>query len=257
MKKMTFAFIIIAVFFLFASFASAHQPRIVTDKITVVQNPEVSQAFYGELEGTKNVFEISSSESFDLYASLLVPDMVGTRKDFSVEIYQQEDFPEDNEMTLQKKTTTALLNGIDFNWSNLYEPWLGDSYFQGPEFRSDMTGGISQGVRVEPGVYLVQVFNPDNEGKYVLVIGTKEEFSLSESINTIKILPTLKSDFFGKSSLLAFWSLTGLYLLFVILMVVLIVWIVLIIFGKNKRDDNYLNGSENPVSSGNLNGEKK
>lgn len=235
---MTFAFIIIAVFFLFANFVSAHQSRIVTEKTTVVQNPEISQAFYGELKGAKNVFEISSAEPFELYVGLLVPDIEGARKDFYVEIYTQEDIPEEGETNIQKKTSISILNGNDFNWTSFYEPFAGDNYFQGPEYAEIEPGEAARGKQTEPGNYLVQVFNPDNEGKYVLAVGTREEFPPAEIINTVKNLPQLKTEFFGKSPLLIFWNLIGLYILCSVLAVVLMAWTIKIILRKarGKKD---------------------
>ena len=39
------------VFLLRPGIASAHQPRIVEDRVTVVTEPEISKAYYGKLEG--------------------------------------------------------------------------------------------------------------------------------------------------------------------------------------------------------------
>lgn len=226
MRKTRVASLIIAVFFLLSSAVQAHQPRIVSEKTVKVSNPEVSQAFYGELQGAKNVYEIHSDQSFDLYVRLLVPDIEGARKDFSAEIYTQEEFTGENGEVMQRKTTIALLNGLDHNWTGYYEPFAGDNYLQGPEFRNKETEAL-QGVGVEAGTYLVQVFNPDNEGKYVLAIGAREEFSLGGMLETIKTLPSLKSDYFGKSPLLAFWNLTGLYLFFFGLVIILVIWAII------------------------------
>ena len=238
MRKNNVAFLTIAVFFLLAPFADAHQARIVSDKTTVVQNPEVSQAFYGELTGTKQIFEISSATPFNLYAGILVPNIAGARKDFSAEVYTQDTFSAEDGTVMQRKTTIGSLSGIDWNWTDFYEPFAGDNYFQGPEFAQSKPGEVAEGKKMEPGNYLVQVFNPDNEGKYVLVVGTKEEFPPAEIINTVKTLPKLKTEYFGKSPLLIFWNLIGLYLLCSILMVVLVAWALKIMIRKkrNKKD---------------------
>lgn len=223
MKKMTAAFFTFAVFFLLATGVSAYQSRLVIEKNTIVENPQKAQAFYGELRGTKNTYQITSGEAFDLYVSLLVPDLDGARQDVSAEIYTQENTPQENGQTLQKKTNIAMLNGIDFNWSNFYEPWAGEKYFQGPVYASSQAGEAARGVRMEPGTYMVQVFNPDNEGKYVLVVGTEEQGSLGQSVQELRNLVKLKTEYFGRSALGVFWNLTGLCLLLLVVAVGLIV----------------------------------
>lgn len=224
MKKNIYALFIIAVFFLFAGAASAHIPRIVSEKNVKVQNPEVSQAFYGELKGTKNVYEVYSAQPFDLYVSVLVPDVAGARKDMSAEIYQLEESSKEDGTKMQMKTTVAMLDGINFNWSDFYEPWGGNKYFQGPQYSASKPGEVPRGVQLQPGTYYIQVFNPDNEGKYSLVVGTKEQFSLGDMVNTVMTMPGLEMGFFGKSPLFVFWNLTGLFILLFVLMVVLVVW---------------------------------
>lgn len=237
MKKMTAAFFTFAVFFLLATGVSAYQSHLVADKNTIVENPQRAQAFYGELQGAKNFYQITSGEAFDLYVSLLVPDISGARKDVSAEIYTQQDTPQENGQVLQEKTNIAMLNGVDFNWSGFYEPWMGEKYFQGPAYASSQPGEKARGVRMEPGTYKVQVFNPDNEGKYVLVIGTEEQGSLAQSVQEIKTLPKLKREYFGRSPLLVFWNLTGLCLLLLVVAALLIAWTMRKLAGRRKKQD--------------------
>jgi len=44
------------VFLLHPGTASAHQPRIVEDRVTVVTEPEISKAYYGKLEGVPDIY---------------------------------------------------------------------------------------------------------------------------------------------------------------------------------------------------------
>jgi hypothetical protein len=53
-----------------------------------VQKPEISQAFYGELRGQEDVYEIKSDEAFLLYVNILAPNIEGSRTDFTVEIIE-------------------------------------------------------------------------------------------------------------------------------------------------------------------------
>ncbi len=234
MKKMSVAvLLIIAGFFLLMSAISVRHSRIVTDKNIPVSNPEMSQMFYGELKGTKNVYEVKSDIPFDLYIGLMVPDIEGARKDFFAEIYQQENYSNTDGTVLQKKTTIALLDGMTFGWANYYDPILGDNYFRGPEFRNADVQNV-QGVHMEAGTYLVQVFNPDNEGKYVLTLGTKEKISSASILETIKTLPALKTSYFGKTPFAIFWNLIGLYILASVAIV-----LALLVFNRRSRGKKY------------------
>jgi hypothetical protein len=57
----------------------AHIPEIVledrdyTKEPIIVEDPEVSYAYYGKLQGSPQLYEIESDERFHLYVSLLVP----------------------------------------------------------------------------------------------------------------------------------------------------------------------------------------
>ena len=163
---------LLAYFFVFCilvTLVAAHQPRIVTEEFTQIQNPEISQAFYGILDGAPEYFEIRSDVPFKLYTGILVPDVEYIDKDVSAKVMT------DNQVLF-------LLNGSDFEWTYFFEEFAGDSYYKGPE----------KELNVKPGVYNIAVFSPDNQGKYVLVVGKKEEFPLKEWINTFVTLPKLK-----------------------------------------------------------------
>ncbi|MDP1709962.1 MAG: hypothetical protein Q8L21_03680, partial [Candidatus Komeilibacteria bacterium] len=65
MKKSFFIFLlIIAALFVFGqNKASAHQPRLVGESTVInVQNPEVSQAFYGVLSSEPVVYRLEAKE---------------------------------------------------------------------------------------------------------------------------------------------------------------------------------------------------
>jgi catechol 2,3-dioxygenase-like lactoylglutathione lyase family enzyme len=161
--------------------AYAHQPQMVTDTgITRVDKPEVSKAFYAELFGRPAVYEIVSPDSFDLYVNILVPDEAGIPTDLSVTVTSGPD-------------SIALLEGPAHGWTKFYEPFGGDSYLMGPEQR----------LRVGPGTYVATVTRPGNQGRYVLAVGEREEFSFKEIIRILGLMPRLKRDFFHKASIRA------------------------------------------------------
>jgi len=168
--------------------AWAHQPRIVKPNSgpVTVEQPEVSKAYYGELRGRPQLFEISSETPFVLYVNVLVPKIPDIEKNVSAAIYSGG-------------KQVAALNGVRFKWAVFHEPFAGDDYYKGPEFSK----------RVEAGTYSVKVFSPINRGKYVLAIGEKEEFPFGEAMRAFAAVVRLKSDFFGKSPLSILTSYMG------------------------------------------------
>ena len=80
--KKIFSIALLAIIVLVPGCASAHQPRIVTNRQTVVTNPEISKAYYGQLTGVPDVFTIQTNTPFNLYANILVPDSTSKRKIF-------------------------------------------------------------------------------------------------------------------------------------------------------------------------------
>ena len=192
MKKiMKNAFLILlASFFFMPGLASAHQPRIVESDMVEINNPEVSQAFYGELKGSPCEFRIQANQDFKLYVGLLVPDIPNIRKDISAEIYRVKD---------GKNETIALLDGSHFEWTPFFEDFAKDNYFWGPEYKADdsIKGKELKGRPVPAGDYRIKVFSPSNFGKYTFVTGFLEVFPFAEILNASILLPRLKAQFFG------------------------------------------------------------
>jgi hypothetical protein len=99
------------------------------------------------------------------------------------------------------------LEGAQYDWETFYEPFAGDNYYKGPATDKPLP----------PGLYRIKVSNPHNEGKYVLCVGRKETFTMSEAMQMIQRLPDIKR-FFEKSPLTAFFNLVGLFMLLFILL---------------------------------------
>lgn len=234
MKSITSIFIIILILMTFNS-AYGHQPKLITDEVTIIKNPEVSQAFYSELTGKPHIYLIESEISFRLYVGILVPDVPGIDKDVSVLISKNEDqnkiegdLHEDFEI---------LLNGTAYNWKAYHEEFAGDDYFNGPALESSDSrrGFHPKGIEVESGTYIIEVFSPDNIGKYVLVVGDKEEFPFSEIINAVITIPQLKP-YFEKSSLEALASPFVLGFIIIILLIsVLIISLTIFLVKRVRR----------------------
>ncbi|HCC50377.1 MAG TPA: hypothetical protein DEP98_05245 [Candidatus Jacksonbacteria bacterium] len=204
-NKLLVIFVVLVGSFMVPLTVDAHLPRVVTGSGVVhVQNPEISQAFYGELKGQARSYQINAQDPFTLYVGILVPKLPGIEQDVSVKVSLLE--PSQLAAGNQKPTVFFVLNGQKYKWTPFYENFAGDNYYQGPDWKS----------QAGPGFYQLVVSSPDNRGKYVLVVGSKESFSPKEMLKTIQTLPGLKQNFFGKSVFWAFLNLTGLFMMLAI-----------------------------------------
>jgi hypothetical protein len=198
----------IMIFFLAASFllssgaAMAHQPVIVGNGGTIkIEDPEMSKAYYGELSGAPAIYTINSSKPFELYLNLLVPEIEGEKTDKSAEI-------------MKDGKVSEGIDGLNYFWFDWYEPFGDDYYRKGPEIDT----------RAEAGIYYIKVYSPDNLGKYVLAVGKIEKFSIGETLQTLKTLPTLKKDYFGKPAWTAYNNYIGLVFFIVFVLITMAVY---------------------------------
>lgn len=196
MKKLLF----LAVLFLIP-IAFAHIPTIGVPSAVPfeVENPEVSQAFYEELEGREEIYMIDSKEPFHLYVQILSPDIKGADKDYVLTIYKDGN-------------TFAYAN--ESEWTLFHEHFANDNYFEGPTYESD----------VSAGTYTIHISSGDNIGKYVFVAGKQEKFSVADTFSTIINMPRLKR-YMEKSPFTAYFNYVGLFLLVIVLLVCLVVFI--------------------------------
>ena len=207
MTKKSLVFFVAVILFL-PLVTSAHQPRLVKNNQIKVSNPEISQAFYGELKGQPQEYSIFSAQPFRLYLGLLVPDISGAKTDISVAV-------------LSNGQTLANLDGRNFKWMPYFEKFGGDAYLWGPEFSaadSNRTAGL-KGQEMPAGNYIIKVSSPDNLGKYSLAIGDVENFPPREIINALYLVPQLKINFFAYPTLKLLSSIyIWLYLFFLYLL---------------------------------------
>ena len=206
MKKLMFIFILLII-----PMIISHQPRVIsnTDEIIQIEDPEISKAYYAELTGKPDYYQIKSDKPFKLYLGILVPAIPNIDKDVSAEISlikkhghekDEEHFHED------EKELLYLLDGLNSNWTYFYEEYAGDEYYSGPELREgNEIVYHPQGLRVRERIYEIKIFSPDNRGKYILAVGQIEKFPLNEIAKTVFTMPQLKK-YFEKSPLLAFQS---------------------------------------------------
>ncbi len=178
MKKYLFL-PVCALAFLLPVVASAHQPRITTDAVTIVTDPETSKAYYAQLSGEPQVYRISATKPFALYVNVLVPDIAGQKKDVSAVIIKDGD----------AEHPLAVLDGTTFAWTRFWEEFGRNWYWEGPEYKAT----------AEAGEYEVRVWSSNNDSKYSLAIGEAELFDAKESVNALHLIPQIKKDFFNES----------------------------------------------------------
>ncbi|VVC01700.1 Uncharacterised protein [uncultured archaeon] len=190
MKSARIFFLLVLLF----AIAAAHQPHVILDQKSslqspiLIEQPEISQAYYAELGGYPAYYQITSERPFTLYADLLTPS--DSSDVFSVLV------------TGENNSTVLYLDGAKSNWSYYYESFGGDAYRQGPDGR----------VILQPGTYHIQVSNQNENGKYALVVGEQESFSPLEAVSAIWLVLVLKGSFFGKPIMLNFLQLLGIAL---------------------------------------------
>jgi hypothetical protein len=183
--------------FISASEAYAHQPKLVMDKNAskenpiIVEEPEISKAYYGRLKGNPDYYKIISTKPFRLYLGLLLPNISGDEMNF---------------VSAQVRDSSGkqilLLDGNKLSWNPFYEKFGGDWYLEGPEATMNLPAGA----------YFIEVYNRTNRGKYSLAIGDIESFPPLEIIKTIVLLPVIKERFFNKSIFLPFLFFIGIIL---------------------------------------------
>lgn len=205
-------FIFIILLILFVPVISSHQPRIIHESSLTnpvfIDNPEISKAYYGILNGSAHYYKIYSNQTFLFYVNILSPNVTDSRIDFSVDLIK------DNQ-------TIYTLNGN--NWTLFYEEFGKDYYLMGPEYETNLSAGI----------YYLKVYNSDNFGRYSLAVGKTESFPPKEIINALYLSPTLKEKFFDKSPFSAFLNVFSLFFLLIIIVLVVAIYF-LIKFLKKK-----------------------
>jgi len=172
---------------------------MIVKKIGVlIKNPEINQSFYGELTGSADYYKIIADEAFDLCIGIMAPEVEDARDDFSISVYG------DN--------TSITLYGDRYEWVTYYEKTTEYRYWKGPSYEETL----------EKGEYLIQVYNEDNEGKYILVVGERESFFVNQTINYVFAMPKLAS-FFEKPPVSTYFNRIGIFLFVALLVLVVII----------------------------------
>ncbi len=190
---------------------SAQELIIVENAETRVSNPQVYRAYYGELTGSPHVFTFNvPSDGYTVKAVVLAPDTEDVSTDIVAEMISDKNPGE----------SFARVDGGMIEWQRFFDTSGRDSYLAGPVLENTVTTGS----------YRIQVSSPDNQGAYVLVFEGEDGFLLGQVISRFGALPTIKSEFFGKSALEAYttplllWPVVTTLLLLASVIILLIVY---------------------------------
>ena len=154
---------------LFSSSVFAHQPKLINyspsaDQPHVIQDPEISKAFYSKLLGSPHYYIINSESEFLFYTSILSPKISDSYKWFSLEVLDKN------------KNIIYKADGSKFNWESWYEPYARDWYWKGPEIGINTGKEFQTSFSISAGIYYIKVYNKDNVGSYSLAVGEAEFF---------------------------------------------------------------------------------
>jgi hypothetical protein len=198
--------ILLFVMLFFVCSASAHQPRVELGTSSTfsnpipIKNPELMQAFYGNLNGKPDFYQVTSDVPFELCLGITVPASKGLGGSLPSVI-----------VTDTSGNNVLTLNGTTGTW----KPFIGefkDSYLDGPEITQNLPAGT----------YNIIVVNKNNAGKYLLLVGNKEVLNADDYLQDMVNAPILKEQFFGKPVTLLFLEIMGFLLAFGTLVVVFI-----------------------------------
>jgi hypothetical protein len=197
MKK---AGIILSLIFgvLIATSVWAYSSNFVSDVLTLIDTPEKQQVFFGELSGQEHFFVIDSAEDFNLYINILIPDLPGVNKDFS--------------LTLSKEEELLFLDGKSYTWAPYVDTFSNDHYYQGP----------SADLNLEAGNYVIEVFSADNNGKYALIVGNDNNTNFKEFFKQLWKMPRIKH-FFETSPIFAYLNRAGLFTFSIIIFAIAVI----------------------------------
>jgi len=213
--------VLAALLFVLAAPAGAHLPRMEGANAEIkIERPEISQAFYGWLEGKPAIYSINAKAPFLLYVGLLSPRVEFLRTDFSAVIRKDGGL-------------FSRVSAEDSLWPVVYEPFANDYYAKGPEWEQ----------KVPAGKYEIEISNSGNSGSYSLAIGKTEDLSLGGFLRTLAVLPHVKEKFFGVPWWQAYNNLIGVAALIFLAALLIAVYFAASFFKnrrlKNKLDEQY------------------
>ena len=186
--------IISIIFFVSSYEVFAHQPKLndgdfamTLEDPYIIEDPEISKAIYGTLNGQEHFYKIESENDFNMYTGITVPkidECPNTFNKFSFSILNTN-FEE-----------IYNFNGNNFKWWSWYEEYGKKWYWVGPEFGKDFksTNIFNQ------GTYYIKVYNNNNLGNYVLATGDIEKFNALVIGKMMFVLPKINKKFWNTNN---------------------------------------------------------
>lgn len=168
-----------------------HQPRIVYDQQNSqsnpiqVNNPTVSQAFYGILTPNRKTdyYKINGPTTpFVLHLNLLIPDLKVQQPDVEIKATFKDS---------QGKVVGTLYQPDVSKWTPFYEPFGKDNYLMGPTYNETVPGG-----KYSIEISSVSTLDRAGSGRYSLAVGDEEVFPPNEIANAAVLIPRLDREFF-------------------------------------------------------------
>lgn len=140
-------------------------------EVITIQNPETEQLILGELQDAPEMFEIVSENPFTLSVEIrAVPER------------NSDAAPQLNGIIIKQKEVRgveeiARLNAADSNWEIVTDKATGLKYQAGTYFNE----------QVDAGTYRIEISSPNNQGKYMLLVGTNtDDNGYGASLSDIK-----------------------------------------------------------------------
>lgn len=169
--------------------------------VTLTGDPEHKQTILGELDNTPEMFEVKSDSDFTLTVEIRAVPGELSRPQFSGIIVRQKE-------TLGVEEV-ARMKAIDASWARVIDGTTGLAYQSGPFFSE----------KVKAGTYHIEVSTPDNSGKYMLVVGNKDESTgYVDTLHQIGLV----YDFYGLGTVQMFHSPYIHYPLGIVVLIALI-----------------------------------
>ncbi len=141
-------------------------------KISELKDVTTEQWFVGELDNFPHTFEFLLTEGTTLNVQVMYPEGALDPEKISVLLVKKA----------ERGVTEVMRRTADkVEWTAFTDPISGLSFNENPTFND----------RLEPGVYRLEVSNPNNIGRYVLKLGYEDDNG--SYLNTLKDIKTLRN----------------------------------------------------------------
>lgn len=167
---------------------TGHVPEFDEGEITYIDNLENTQVFYGEIEkGVPKEFQFQGDSGSDIRLSIITPSKYVLP---SILLSGPISDVESADITVKGTVSKDMV----------FEPFAPSSYYQGATLET---------VIEKPGTYAIFIQDKENPGKFGLVVGYKEAFSLYEWI-TVPLMTIRIHQWEGQSiiGILGFFFMT-------------------------------------------------